>query len=118
MAKYCIVGELNPEFLEQYKQEHRAIHRGPYRELLEVIRDSGVREEAVFIYKNLAVIYFEADDIDKSYAMQGRFEVSKKWNELMAPMFASTYEFNASDKLPTLEKVFDLQEQLHGELLP
>jgi hypothetical protein len=33
-------------------------------------------------------------------------------------MFTSSYEFNVSEKLPVLEKVFDLNEQLEGRLNP
>ena len=116
MAKYCIIGEIKPEFLEEYKALHRNIHKGPYKELLQVIKQSGVEDEAVFMYKNLAVIFYEAEDLNGCYQRQGTAEVAKKWNELMAPMFASSYEFNASEQLPVLEKVFDLNEQLEGKL--
>jgi L-rhamnose mutarotase len=118
MAKYCIVGEVKPDRLEEYKRLHRDIHKGPYRELLNVIKNSGVKEEAVFIYKNLAIIFYETEDLDRCYERQGRSEIAKKWNELMAPMFASSYEFNVAKKLPVLEKVFDLNEQLEGRLNP
>ena len=116
MGKYCIVGEVRPEHLEEYKRLHREIHKGPYRELLHVIRDSGVKEEVVFIYGNLAIILYEAEDLDLCYQRQGSSEVVAQWNDLMAPMFATSYEFNVSDRLPVLEKVFDLNEQLAGKL--
>jgi L-rhamnose mutarotase len=116
VAKYCIVGKVKPEYLEEYKKLHREIHKGPYRELLKVIRDSGVKEEAVFMYGNLAIIFYEAEDLDMCYQQQGSADVAKRWNDLMSPMFDSSYEFNVSDKLPLLEKVFDLNEQLDGRL--
>ncbi len=118
MAKYCIVGEVKHDHLEEYKKLHTEIHKGPYRELLNVIKDSGVKEEAVFIYKNLAIVFYEAEDLDRCYEKQARAEVAKEWNALMAPMFASSYEFNVSENLPVLEKVFDLSEQLKGRLNP
>ncbi len=118
MAKYCIVGEIKPEYLEEYKELHRNIHKGPYKKLLRVIKQSGVKEEAVFMYKNYAIIFYEAEDLNGCYRLQGGAEVSKKWNEMMAPMFASSYEFNVSERLPLLEKVFDLSEQLEGKLNP
>jgi L-rhamnose mutarotase len=118
MAKYCIVGEVKQEYLEKYKKLHREIHKGPYRELLNVIKDSGVKEEAVFIYRNLAIIFYEAEDLDRCYEKQAGAGVAKQWNTLMAPMFTSSYEFNVSEKLPVLEKVFDLNEQLEGRLNP
>jgi len=118
MAKYCIVGEVKPEYLKEYKKLHREIHEGPYRELLNVIKDSGVKEEAVFMHGNLAIIFYEAEGLDLCYERQGNADVAKRWNALMAPMFTSSYEFNVSEKLPVLEKVFDLNEQLEGRLSP
>lgn len=118
MAKYCIVGEVKPEFLEQYKRLHRELHKGPYKELLSVIKESGVEEEAVFMQGTTAIIFYEAEDLDSAYRRQSSSEVVRRWNELMEPMFASSYEFNVSDKLPVLEKVFDLKEQLSGRLDP
>jgi len=116
MKKYCIVGRVKPEYMDEYKKEHKELHKGPYRELLNVIKNSGVEEEAVFIYKDMIIIYFEAEDLNHAYEIQGKAEIAKKWNALMAPMFASDYEFNESDSLPVLEKVFDLNEQLKGYL--
>ena len=116
MKKYCVISEIKPECLSSYIKNHKEIHKGPYKELLEVIKKSGVKEEVIFIYKNLAIIYFEADDIDRCYEFQRKFEVVKKWNKLMAPLFISVYEFSSSEKLPTLEKIFDLNEQLKGKL--
>ena len=116
IKKYCVVSEIKPECMKSYINNHKEIHKSSYKELLEVIKKSGVKEEVIFIYKNLAIIYFEADDIDRCYEFQGKFEVVKKWNKLMAPLFISVYEFNSSEKLPTLEKIFDLNEQLKGRL--
>ncbi len=118
MAKYCIVGEVKPDRLEEYKKLHREIHKGPYKELLNIIRESGVREEAVFMHGTTAIIFYETDDLDRAYKQQESAEVAQRWNELMAPLFASSYEFNVSDELPVLEKVFDLTEQLSGRLNP
>ncbi|GAI16077.1 unnamed protein product [marine sediment metagenome] len=79
--------------MKSYINNHKEIHKSSYKELLEVIKKSGVKEEVIFIYKNLAIIYFEADDIDICYEFRGKFEVVKKWNKLMAPLFISVYEF-------------------------
>lgn len=116
MKKYCIVSEIRPEFMKKYINYHKEIHKGLYKEILEIIKKSGVKEEIIFIYKNLAIIFFEAEDIEKCYEFQNEFEVVKKWNKLMVPLFQSVYKFGNSEKLQTLEKIFDLNEQLKGEL--
>lgn len=114
MAKYCVVGQVKPEYLEEYKKLHKEIHLGAYRDLLKVIKNSGVKDEAVFMHGNLAIIFYEAEDLDRCYELQGNADAAKRWNELMAPMFSSSYNFNVAEKLPVLEKVFDLNEQLKG----
>ena len=110
MAKYCIVGEVKEEYVEKYKALHKNLYKGPYRELLGVIKSSGVQEEVIFIYKDLAIVFYEAEDLNESYEKQEGKQVVRQWNSLMRPMFVS-YGFD-SGKLPTLEKVFDLNEQL------
>lgn len=110
--KYCIVSELKKDMVDKYIKYHKEIHKGEYKDLLRVIKESGVEEEVIFIYKNFVIIYFEADDIDKSYALQRKYEVTQKWDNMMKDFFDSEYEFADSAHLPTLEKVFDLNEQL------
>jgi len=116
MKKYCIIGKIKPEFIEDYKKKHKELHKGPYRQLLEVIKESGVEEEAVFMDKDTIIIYFEAEDLAKCYERQGKTDIARKWNSIMAPMFACAYEFNSGNSLSMLEKVFDLNEQLSGTL--
>ncbi len=117
MKKYCIVANLKPECVEEYKEKHKTLHLGAHKELLQVIKNSGVQEECVFINGSQLIIYFEAEDLDASYQIQGKADIIQQWNELMKPMFDDTYEFNEADnQLQTLEKVFDLNEQLNGNL--
>jgi len=117
MNKYCIVGEVKPEYVEEYSKRHKEIHEGEFKELLNIIKNSGVKNEVIFMYKNLAIIYFEAENLNDCYKFQEGFDVIKKWNKLMQPMFASNYDFGGDpDKLSSLKKIFDLNEQLEGIL--
>ena len=110
--KYCIVSEIKKDMLDKYIKYHKEIQKSEHKDLLNVIKNSGVDEEIIFIYKNFAIIYFEAEDLNKSYDFQRKFEVTKKWDNLMKDFFDSKYEFADADKLPILEKVFDLNEQI------
>ena len=40
MKKYCVISEIKPECLSDYIKNHKEIHKGPYKELLEVIKKS------------------------------------------------------------------------------
>jgi L-rhamnose mutarotase len=114
MNKYCAVIEIKPDSLEKYVSLHKEIHKGPHKELLKVIADSGVKEEAIFMYKNLAIVYFEAEDLDACYKYQQKFKVYEEWHVLMMPLFEAKYELTGSGNfaIPMVEKVFDLREQL------
>ena len=117
MSTYCIIGNLKPECVEDYKEKHKTLHLGEYKKLLEIIKKSGIKEEKIFIKDSMIIIIFEADNLNKSYEIQGKSEILAKWNEVMKPMFAEAYDFNKENyKLPVLEKIFDLNEQLNGEI--
>ena len=110
--KYCIVSKIKKDKVGEYIMQHRQMHKSEFKELLRVIKKSGVEEEVIFIHDNFCIIYFEAEDINKSYDYQRKFEVTQKWDNLMKDLFDSDYKFSNAEKLPVLEKVFDLNEQL------
>lgn len=118
MNKYCMVLELKENKVENYIEEHKKIHLGIYKELLNVIKKSGVKKEVIFIHNNLAIIYFEANDLDKSYKFQEKFDIAQKWNKAMQPLFTekSIEKYKVNKSLLILEKVFDLEQQLEGKL--
>jgi L-rhamnose mutarotase len=112
MNKYCVVLEIKPEYLEDYKEVHRHV----WKDLLKSIKDSGVKEEVMFFYKNLAIVYFEADDLNKSYEIQRKsVELEKGWDDLVGPWISKGEYKPGTYELDFLEKVFDLNEQLEEE---
>lgn len=112
MNKYCVVLEIKPEHLEEYKEAHRHV----WVDLMKSIRASGVKEEVMFFYKNLAIVYFEAEDLNKSYEIQRRSaELEKGWDDLVGPWIAKGEYLPGSFDLDLLEKVFDLNDQLEGK---
>jgi L-rhamnose mutarotase len=112
MNKYCVVLEIKPEYLEDYKEAHRHV----WKDLLKSIKDSGVKEEVMFFYKNLAIVYFEADDLNNSYEIQRRsVELEKGWDDLVGPWISKGEYKSGTYELDFLDKVFDLNEQLKDE---
>jgi L-rhamnose mutarotase len=117
MRKYCIVGEIKPESVDQYVKKHKEIHNSEFRGILDVIKKTGVKNEVIFMYKNLAIIYFEAEDLNACYKFHEDFNAVKKWNKIMEPMFESKYDFGGDvSMLSSLRKIFDLNEQLECRL--
>jgi len=106
MKKYLIVIKVKPECREDYI----AIHKKPWREMLEAIRDAGFVNEAIWYFEDQSIIYLECEDHDACNARLRAAEICKKWDAEMIPRFA------AEPVMP--EKIFDLSQQLDGYLLP
>ena len=107
MKKYLMVVEVKPEHLQEYID----IHLEAWPEMLEAIRDAGYTNEAIWIYKNQSIIYIECPDDkdnDELNAILRSTDVCKKWDITVGPWFATDFV--------SCPKVFDLNQQLAGEL--
>ena len=106
MKKYLMVIKVKPEFQKEYID----IHQNPWREMLEAIRAAGFVNEAIWYFENQSIIYLECPDHDECNAKLRATEVCKRWDVTVGPWFAS------QPIMP--EKIFDLNQQLDGKLLP
>ena len=112
MKRYCLILELKDEFIEPYCD----IHRNPWPELLKSIKDGGAKELLIWNYKNLSIVYYECEDIDKLYEGLSKLEVTKKWNITVGPWFKKSLPVDENGKFITCEKIFDLNQQIAGKL--
>ena len=92
------------------EDEYISCHKNPWPEMLEAIRDAGFHNEIIWFYENQSIIYLECADHDAANARLRATEICKKWDIAMAPFF--------SDQPVMPEKIFDLNQQIHGELRP
>ncbi|MDR1292993.1 MAG: L-rhamnose mutarotase [Clostridiales Family XIII bacterium] len=103
MKKYLCVIEIKPEC----KDEYLAIHKVPWRGMLEAIRDAGYVNGAIWYYKDQSIIYLECpDDVthEECNARLRATDVCKRWDVTVCPWFASD---------PAMApKIFDLNQQL------
>ncbi len=104
MNKYCIIVEVKAERIEDYIK----LHKEPWREMLEAIRESGIKDEIIFFHRNQSIIILECEDNAFCDAKLRATEVCKKWDELTLPWFESTGFEQA-------EMIFDLNKQLAGK---
>ncbi|MDR1060518.1 MAG: L-rhamnose mutarotase [Clostridiales bacterium] len=100
--RYLMVIKVKPECRDEYV----AIHKNPWREMLEALRDAGFVNELIWYYEDQSIIYLECDDHDACDARLRATEICKKWDMEMLPRFA------AEPAMP--EKIFDLREMLGG----
>ena len=104
MKKYLLIIKVKPECREEYI----AIHKNPWREMLEAIKASGFVNEVIWYFEDQSIIYLECEDHDECNAKLRLTDVCKKWDVEMIPRFSAEPVF--------AEKIFDLNQQLEGEL--
>jgi L-rhamnose mutarotase len=104
MKRYCFVIELKEEHVDEYVK----LHRNAWPQMLEAIKRAGAKEELLYIYKNISIVFFECEDIDELYKKLDNEEVVEKWNAVVKPWMNSDFVF--------LDKIFDLNQQLEDGL--
>lgn len=104
MKKFCIVIPIKQE----NRQEYIAIHKQPWREMLEAIKEAGFTNEVIFYHNDQSIIFLECDDLTACDAVLRATDICKKWDVTVCPWF--------SGDAVVLEKIFDLNQQLDGYL--
>jgi L-rhamnose mutarotase len=83
MQRACFLLRVKPERLPDYLQAHQV-----WPEMLAAMHAAGVRNYSMFFCPDgLLVGYLEGEDIAASLAELAETEVSKRWQEQMAPFF-------------------------------
>ena len=116
MKRYCLVLEIKEEHVKDYVKAHKNVHKTHWRTQLDALKQAGAHNCAVYMYQNLAIIFYECEDIDESFNKLGAIEDNIKWQENQAPWIAETPDFDGSEGVQTIEKIFDLNQQLEGKL--
>ena len=113
MARYCLLGHVDPARIEEYREVHRAV----WPELLRVLSDAGWRNYSLFLRDDgLLIGYVEADDLDEAQERVARTEVNARWQAEMAELFGS--DGPPDEGFVQLETVFDLDAQRAALDLP
>ena len=109
MARYCLLGHVDPARIEEYREVHRAV----WPELLRVLSDAGWRNYSLFLRDDgLLIGYVEADDLDAAQERVARTEVNARWQAAMAALFSS--EGAPDEAWERVPEVFNLEDQLKG----
>ena len=82
MKNYAWVLEVRPGYEEEYKKRHDEI----WPEMVDMLKDAGLRNYNIFRYGLTLFGYFETEDLKKSINHIAKSEINKKWAEFMAPI--------------------------------
>lgn len=110
--RYCFVIEINEDQMEDYV----ALHKNPWRETLEGLKAAGADELVIYRYNNFSILFYECEDINEVYRKWGANETCTRWNARLSKAYKVSPNIDGSDDVETLEKIFDLNQQLAGKL--
>lgn len=111
-SQECIVHRIGfvlkvrQEHIEEYKQRHAAV----WPEMLDALRECGWHNYSLFLSESgLLFGYFETpDNLATANACMADKEINTRWQESMAPFFASLDNARPDLMLLELEEVFHL----------
>lgn len=112
MNRYCFVIEINEDQMEDYV----ALHKNPWQETLQGLKDAGAHELLIYRYKNFSILFYECEDINEVYRKWGENEACPRWNTRLMKAYKVSPSIDGTDDVETLEKIFDLNQQLNGKL--
>ena len=104
MPGYAWVLGVRPGYEEEYLRRHDEI----WPEMLQALREAGIRNYSIFRHGLDLFGYFETDDLEATKAYLAENEVNARWAEYMAPIMK--IEIDPSTRFPYL-----LPRQFHME---
>jgi L-rhamnose mutarotase len=109
VTRYCLLGHVDPERIEDYRRVHAAV----WPDLLRALADAGWRNYSLFLRDDgLLIGYVEADDLERAQARVAATEVNTRWQAAMAELFAS--EGPPDEAWELIPEVFNLTDQLRS----
>lgn len=109
MPRYCLLGQVNPARLEEYRQRHAAVSP----DLLHALAAAGWRNYSLFLRDDgLLIGYVEADDLEAAQAAVAKTEANARWQAAMSDLFQSLDGAAPDDNWELVPEVFHLEDQL------
>ena len=80
--QFAWVLEIRPGYEDEYKKRHEEI----WPEMVDMLRNSGVRNYSIFRHGLTLFGYFETDDLEQTIAAINASDVNSRWGEYMPPI--------------------------------
>ena len=107
MPRYCLLGRVRPDRLEEYRRLHEEV----WPELLVELTRAGWRNYSLFLRPDGTVIGFvEADDLAAAQERVARTEVNARWQAVAEGLFVA--EGPPDQAWELVPEVFHLETQL------
>ena len=79
---YAWILEIRPGYEEEYKKRHDEI----WPEMVQMLKEAGLRNYNIFRYGLILFGYFETDDLNKSITFISNSKINIKWSDYMEPI--------------------------------
>ena len=76
----AFVLRVRPDKIDEYVQAHRTV----WPDMLQALRDAGIRNYSIFRDGNRVFGYFESDDLERAASFLAGQEVCTRWQDEMA----------------------------------
>jgi L-rhamnose mutarotase len=76
----AFVLHVKPDRIDEYVEAHAHV----WPEMLQALRDAGIRNYSIFRSGNDVFGYFESDDLERAAAYMEEQEVNARWQDAMA----------------------------------
>jgi L-rhamnose mutarotase len=97
----AFVLHVRPDKIDEYVEAHRAV----WPDMLQALRDAGIRNYSIFREGNRVFGYFEADDLGLAARHLATQEVCTRWQDAMADLLEERVPDAGA---PALEEIFRL----------
>jgi L-rhamnose mutarotase len=97
----AFVLRVRPDKIDAYVDAHQEV----WPEMLEALRDAGIRNYTIYRHGNEVFGYFESDDLEAAAAYMEAQEVNARWQDTMAKLLEERVPDAGP---PTLDEIFRL----------
>ena len=97
----AFVLRVRPDKIDEYVEAHRSV----WPDMLQALKDAGIRNYSIFRDGNQVFGYFEADDLEQAAGHLAAQEVCTRWQDAMAGLLEERVPDAGP---PALEEIFRL----------
>ena len=101
--------KIKPERKKDYIDIHKKVNIWP--EVLDNIKNAGIKKMKIYILENYAICYMEAENINAAFKYLGEQPIQRKWNEATADFMDTQPDYDSKEVVKTLNCIFDFYDK-------
>ena len=102
MGRYAFQLHVRAGKENEYDKRHESV----WPELMNDLRDAGVREYSIFRRGQMLFLYLKVDDFDQFLERMKRSVANQKWQAMMSDFFEPVADLKAGENFAMMREVF------------